>query len=89
MANDNEEHDDEGGGGGDGKAKGSLGGKIKEKLGWLTADRLMEGEGRVQQAESAGLTGDEEDGDGAAVADKAELEVRADYDEVHPDAEPG
>lgn len=76
----------------DDDGKGSLGGKIKEKLGWLTADRQLEAEGKLQQSDAAGL-GAETDGDdddtAAEAADRAELEVRSGYDELHPDAEPG
>ncbi|MEJ7583183.1 MAG: hypothetical protein WKF43_03670 [Acidimicrobiales bacterium] len=64
----------------------SLGGKITEKLGWLTADRQMEAEGRLNQTEDDGLSGD--DDDAARAADAAQLEVRRDYDELHPDIEP-
>jgi len=71
--------------------QGGIGAKITEKLGWLTADRQMEAEGRLKQADGAGLTGkaDADDEQAAAeAADRAELEVRRDYDELHPDAEP-
>jgi len=72
----------------DGAGKASLGGKITEKLGWLTADRQMEAEGRLKQTDAAGLSSDDDDGGAARAADEAELEVRRDYDELHPDAEP-
>ena len=85
--------DDDNGDDADGDDKSSLGGKITEKLGWLTADRQMEAEGRLKQTEAAGLSGAEEDDNddeaaAAGAADQAELEVRRDYDELHPDVKP-
>jgi uncharacterized protein YjbJ (UPF0337 family) len=60
-------------------------GKVTEKLGWATADRRMEAEGKLEQLGSA----DDGAGDEAEdVLDEADLHVRADHGDLAPEAEP-
>jgi uncharacterized protein YjbJ (UPF0337 family) len=60
-------------------------GKVTEKLGWATADRRMEAEGKLQQLASSG---DDEDGERDEVLDQADLHVRSDHGDLAPEAEP-
>ena len=47
-------------------AKGWMG-RMREKLGWLTADRKEEARGRLEQADAAGLTPDDSPTDETSV----------------------
>ena len=70
------------------QAKGVIG-MIREKLGWLTADRQAEARGRLEEADAAGLS--EKGGDDRAAAeavDRAELELRDEYGDLAPEARP-
>lgn len=60
-------------------------GKITEKLGWATADRRMEAKGKLEQL---GTTTDGDDEEAERVLDEADLHVRADHDDLAPEAEP-
>lgn len=72
----------------DGDPKKGLMGKVNEKLGWLTADRTKEAQGRLQQADAAGGNrhdgGEDEDSSAADAVDKAERQVRAEYGDLAP-----
>jgi uncharacterized protein YjbJ (UPF0337 family) len=70
-------------------AKGLIG-KLRERLGWLTADRKEEARGRLDQADAAGLTSrDGESPSSAAEAvDRAELVMRDEYGDLAPEAKP-
>jgi uncharacterized protein YjbJ (UPF0337 family) len=62
-------------------------GSIREKLGWLTADRMEEARGRLEQADAGGVP--KQGAKGAADAvDRAELEVRDEYGDLAPEAKP-
>ena len=72
----------------------TLVGRIREKLGWLTADRTEEARGRLAQADAAGVPSratrcrrDQDDAAAEAV-DRAELEVREEYGDLAPQARP-
>lgn len=64
-------------------------GKVKEALGWATADRRVEAEGAIDQlaAEDAD-EGAEAGVDEEEVLDEAELHVRNDHGDLAPHAEP-
>ena len=66
---------------------GNLVGQIREKLGWLTADRKEEARGRLEQADAAGIKGGDESSAAEAV-EKAELELRDEYGDLAPEARP-
>lgn len=57
-------------------------GRIKESLGWLTADRRTEAEGRLQQLDDGSGPDDEAAADDAV--EQAERDVRRDYGEYDP-----
>lgn len=59
--------------------------KVTEKLGWATADRRMEAKGKLEQL---GGTGDGDEEEAERALDEADLHVRADHDDLAPDAEP-
>lgn len=60
-------------------------GKVTEKLGWATADRRMEAKGKLEQLGTA-TDGDDEEAE--RVLEEADLHVRADHDDLAPEAEP-
>ena len=60
-------------------------GKVTEKLGWATADRRMEAKGKLEQL---GTTTDGDDEEAERVLDEADLHVRADHDDLAPEAQP-
>jgi hypothetical protein len=67
-------------------AKGWMG-RIREKLGWLTADRKEEARGRLEQADAAGLKADDAGRDDRSVGkavDQAELDMRDEYGDLAP-----
>ncbi|MBV9952455.1 MAG: hypothetical protein JO291_10925 [Acidimicrobiia bacterium] len=67
-------------------AKGLIG-QVREKLGWLTADRKEEARGRLEQAEASGIKPDEAKGDDRSVeqaVDQAELDMRDEYGDLAP-----
>ena len=66
---------------------GNLVGQIREKLGWLTADRKEEARGRLEQADAAGIKADD-DSSAAEAVDKAELDLRDEYGDLAPGANP-
>jgi len=72
----------------------TLVGRIREKLGWLTADRMEEARGRLAQADAAGVpsTRDavprDQDDAAAEAVDRAELEVREEYGDLAPEVRP-
>ena len=68
----------------------SVMGRVREALGWATADRREEAKGQLQQldAEGAGTDDDRPEHRADEVLDEAELKVRADHGDLHPDAEP-
>jgi hypothetical protein len=72
----------------------TLVGRIREKLGWLTADRMEEARGRLAQADAAGVPSSsdaaprDQDDSAAEAVDRAELEVREDYGDLAPEARP-
>ncbi|WP_421118686.1 hypothetical protein ACE2AJ_15150 [Aquihabitans daechungensis] len=61
-------------------------GKVTEKLGWATADRRMEAEGKLEQLEVPDP--DADDAEAEDVLDDADLHVRADHGDLAPQAEP-
>ena len=72
------------------QAKGLIG-RIREKLGWLTADRAAEARGRLEEADAAGLSakdGATDDWAAAQAVDRAELELRDEYGDLAPGAKP-
>lgn len=60
-------------------------GKVTEKLGWATADRRVEAKGKLEQL---GTTTDGDDEEAERVLDEADLHVRADHDDLAPEAQP-
>ena len=68
-----------------GRAKGLIG-LVREKLGWLTADRKEEARGRLDRAGAAGLGGD--GGSAEEAVDRAELNMRDEYGDLAPEAKP-
>lgn len=66
----------------------SLVGKVKEKMGWLTADRKVEAKGKLRRLEREHDDPDDEsDETKTAAAQEAENDVRADYGEYDPDVD--
>jgi uncharacterized protein YjbJ (UPF0337 family) len=63
-------------------------GKVREKLGWLTADREEEAKGRLIQADAEGVGSDGGDEATEEAVEQAELEVRDEYGELAPEARP-
>ena len=66
-------------------------GRVKESLGWLTADRRVEAEGQLEQLDAADPDGEPtntSDEAEEAVLDEADLHVRADHGDLAPHAEP-
>jgi uncharacterized protein YjbJ (UPF0337 family) len=61
-------------------------GKVTEKLGWATADRRMEAEGKLEQLSSSDE--DVDDAEAEEALDQADLHVRADHGDLAPEAEP-
>lgn len=61
-------------------------GKVEEKLGWATADRRVEAKGQLDQLEEPDPSADADEAD--EVLDEAELHVRANHDDLAPQAEP-
>ncbi len=61
-------------------------GKAKEALGWATADRRAEAEGKLAQLETSDPDASPEEEE--AVLDEADLHVRADHGDLAPEAEP-
>ena len=72
----------------------TLVGRIREKLGWLTADRMEEARGRLAQADAADVPSttdavpQNQDDAAAEAVDQAELEVREEYGDLAPEARP-
>ena len=72
----------------------TLVGRIREKVGWLTADRMEEARGRLAQADAAGVPSKsdavrrDQDDAAAEAVDRAELEVREEYGDLAPEARP-
>ena len=72
----------------------TLVGRIREKLGWLTADRMEEARGRLAQADAAGVRSErsavprDQDDAAAEAVDRAELEVREEYGDLAPEVRP-
>ena len=67
----------------------SILGRIKEALGWATADRRAEAAGKLDQlAAEDGPTAAAPDVASERVLDEAELHVRADHADLAPGAEP-
>ncbi len=70
-------------------------GKIKEKTGWLTADREVEAEGKLRRLRAAIGSEDDEadaddatgDADAAEVAEEAEHDLRQAYGEYDPEVD--
>jgi len=70
-------------------ARRSLRARLKEWLGWASADRRAEAEGKLQQLDEAGV-GDPSGGERGPeeVLDEAELEVRHRHADLAPGAGP-
>ena len=67
----------------------TLVGRIREKLGWLTADRMEEARGRLAQVRSErDAVPRDQDAAAAEAVDRAELEVREEYGDLAPEVRP-
>jgi hypothetical protein len=60
-------------------------GRVREALGWATADRREEARGKLEQLDDDPAPSRQ---DGADVLDEAELDVRSDHGDLAPSAEP-
>jgi len=67
-------------------SSGGVVGKVQEKLGWLTADRREEAKGKLRQAGEDGAEAEADEAD--EVVNEAERDVRRDYGELKPEADP-
>lgn len=65
-----------------------LGGKIAEKVGWLTGDREAEAKGKLRRLHGKDSDdGDQSDEAEAEAVKEAEKDVRAGYGEYDPDVD--